>query len=57
MFVFYSILVTQSNHGTFLFRSLTYFQQIHVLAFIIINLSLGLIMNFITLMSMLAFEI
>jgi hypothetical protein len=52
LFVFYSIPRTPSNHGTFLLRSPTYFQRLHALDFAIINLDLGLIMNFITLMSM-----
>jgi hypothetical protein len=56
LFVFYSISCTP-NHGTFLFRFPTYFLQIHALAFAIINLNLGLVMNFITLMSMLDFKI
>lgn len=57
LFVFYSITSTPSNHGMFLLRSPTYFQQIHALALAIINLDLGLIINFIILMSMLDFEI
>jgi hypothetical protein len=57
LFVFYSIPRTPSNYGTFLLRSPTYFPRIQDLAFAINNLDLGLIMNFITLMSMLDFEI
>jgi hypothetical protein len=53
LFVFNLIPRTRSKYGTFLLRSLTFYPRMHALAFAIINLDLGHIMNFIIIMSML----
>jgi hypothetical protein len=55
-FIFYSIPRIPSKYGTFLVRSPTFYPRMHALDFSIINLYLGHITNFITLMNMLDFD-